>query len=558
MKKIEGIQYQVTEWNYLSEKQYLDPFNEVELDVIITDNKGGSWKVPTFWAGENNWIVRFTPPEPREYTFETVCTDKNNSSLHGQQGTIEVIPYKGNNFLLRHGPLRVAKSKRTLEFADGTPFFWLADTWWYGLCKRWSWPDDFKVICKDRVAKGFNVVQIVAGLPCDAREFDERAANEGGYVWEKDYARINPEFFKMADRRIEYLVESGLMPCIVGSWGFYLLMMGIDKMKTHWRYLIARWGAYPVVWCLAGEARLPFYQKVPNNRISWAGIKDFFQQKKGWTQIARYVREINYNQRPLSIHPFPFPGWYRIITGYKTGRNQVKDPSLIDFDMLQTGHFERNLVKEFTANAMKNAYSRKPRMPIINAEVVYEGHMQQHWQEMQRLMFWLCILNGAAGHTYGAGGIWQCNARDKPFGASPHAPIPHVYENTPWDEAMYLPGSKQIGLGKALLERYQWWLMIPHPEWASPHWKRCNPMLPYVAGIPGELRIVYIPQRIYKWTGPLVKKLEPGVKYHAFYFNPINGDEYDLGIISRNRKGQWQAPEVPLCQDWVLVLEKKD
>jgi hypothetical protein len=123
---------------------------------------------------------------------------------------------------------------------------------------------------------------------------------------------------------------------------------------------------------------------------------------------------------------------------------------------------------------------------------------------------------------------------------------------------MHLPGSKQLGLGKALLERYRWWLMTPHPQWSSPHWNWHNPMLPYTAGIPRELRIIYIPQRIYNWTGPLLKKLERDVKYHAFYFNPINSEEYDLGIVSGNSKGQWQAPEVPLCQDWVLILENKD
>jgi len=559
MKKIQGIQYQVSEWNYLSDLLYSDPFNEIELDAIITNSQGASWKVPAFWVGGNEWVVRFAPPELGTYSYEMVCTDINNSRLHAQKGILEVIPYEGDNPLLSHGSLRIAKSKRTLEFEDGTPFFWLGDTWWYGLCKRWSWPDDFQQICQDRIAKGFNVVQIVAGLPCDAREFDERAANEGGYVWEQNYARINPEYFKMADYRIQYLVEIGLLPCIVGSWGFYLLMMGIKKMKMHWRNLIARWGAYPVVWCLAGETAMPFYQKAPNMRVGWAAIKDYFRQKKGWTEMARYIREINYNHRLISNHPFPIPFWYRIfLGGYKTGRTQIKDPSLLDFEMLQTGHFERELVKSYTANAMKNAYSRKPIMPVIDAEVTYEGHMQQHYQEMQRLMFWVCILNGAAGHTYGAGGIWQCNSRKQPFGASPHAPIPHVYENTPWDEAMHLPGSKQLGLGKALLERYRWWLMVPHPEWSSPHWNWHNPMLPYAAGIPRELRIIYIPQRIYNWSGPLLKKLEQDVKYHAFYFNPINGEEYDLGIISGNSRGRWQAPEVPLCQDWVLILETKN
>ncbi len=34
-------------------------------------------------------------------------------------------------------------------------------------------------------------------------------------------------------------------------------------------------------------------------------------------------------------------------------------------------------------------------------------------------MFWTCMLSGAAGHTYGANGIWQLNRRDPPYGKSP-------------------------------------------------------------------------------------------------------------------------------------------
>ena len=30
-------------------------------------------------------------------------------------------------------------------------------------------------------------------------------------------------------------------------------------MKKHWRYLAARYGALPVVWCAAGEVNLPYY-----------------------------------------------------------------------------------------------------------------------------------------------------------------------------------------------------------------------------------------------------------------------------------------------------------
>jgi hypothetical protein len=168
-------------------------------------------------------------------------------------GTIQVEPYTGQHPLHRHGPLRISANKRYLEHADGTPFFWLGDTWWLALTKRLSWPGDFRRLVEDRVAKGFTVIQFVAGLFPDMDSFDPRGMNEAGFPWEKDYARINPRFFDMADLRMQYLVERGLTPCVLGCWGYYLPKMGARKMSQHWRYLIARWGAYPVVWCLAGE-----------------------------------------------------------------------------------------------------------------------------------------------------------------------------------------------------------------------------------------------------------------------------------------------------------------
>ena len=55
----------------------------------------------------------------------------------------------------------------------------------------------------------------------------------------------------------------------------------MKKMKQHWRYLIARWGAYPVMWCLAGEGTMPYY-------LSKTHDADAAMQKHGWTELARY------------------------------------------------------------------------------------------------------------------------------------------------------------------------------------------------------------------------------------------------------------------------------
>jgi hypothetical protein len=425
----------------------------------------------------------------------------------------------------------VSASRRHLEHLDGTPFFWLGDTWWMGLCRRLAWPADFQALAADRLAKGFSVIQIVAGLYPDMPAFDERGANEAGFPWEQDFARIRPEYFDMADLRIFHLVGRGLLPCIVGCWGYFLPWMGVERMKHHWRYLLARYGACPVVWCLAGEGIMPYY--LTDDREG-----DIKLQKAGWTELAAFLRNADPWHHPITIHPTD------------AARNQVEDPSLLDFDMLQTGHGDRRSIPN-TLRLVSEAVAHAPTLPVVNGEVCYEGIGEACRQEVQRLMFWFSILSGACGHTYGANGIWQVNTAERPFGPSPHG---MSWGNTPWDAASQLPGSRQVGLAKQLLTRYEWWRMGPHPEWVEPHATQENWGAPCAAGIPGKLRVIFLPSGVWSIR---VKSLEAGVSYRAFLFNPVDGQEVPLGAAGADEAGEWTPPlpRPPVYQDWVVVLE---
>lgn len=534
--QISASQYQLTEWRYLSKKSYADPFNDIELDVILTDSDGQSWCVPAYWAGGNEWRVRFAPPRPGTYQIISVCSDQTNTDLHGQESTLAVSDYRGDNPLLKHGSLKVAASRRTFEYEDGTPFFWLADTWWMGLCQRLKWPEDFQLLTADRIGKGFTVIQIVAGLYPDMPAFDERGANEAGFPWDKDFERINPAYFDMADLRIQWLVRSGLAPCIVGCWGYYLPMLGIQKMKQHWRNLVARWGAYPVVWCLAGEAAMPYYLSPDKEQD-----RDF--QIAGWTEIGRYVRQIDPYQRLITIHPT------------QVGRDQVEDDSILDFNMLQTGHDGYRSVPNTIATITKE-YHRKPTMPVLVGETNYEGILHGTQTEVQRLTFWSAMLSGAAGHTYGANGIWQVNTRQQPYGASPHGAN---WGDTPWEDAYQLPGSTELGLAKKLLQRYEWWLFEPHQNWVDPCGSPENVDLPFAAGIPGKVRIIYFYLPTFPWMPQpiVVKNIEPDISHYAFFWDPRTGQEHTLGIVKPDEDGSWEIPLQPMLSDWVLVREAK-
>src|SRR6266545_3100101 len=171
----------VSEWSFTSGKPYRDPFHDVELDVIFSGPGGTEQRVPAFWAGGSLWCVRYAPPGAGQYNWKTVASDTSNPDLHGRAGTLQAGAYDGRNPLYRHGAIRVAADKRHFEHADGTPFFWLGDTWWMGLCHRLRWPGDFHALTADRLSKGFTVIQIIAGLYPDMPPFDPRGANEAGF-----------------------------------------------------------------------------------------------------------------------------------------------------------------------------------------------------------------------------------------------------------------------------------------------------------------------------------------------------------------------------------------
>jgi len=524
-KQIE--QWTVFETFFTSSRKYENPFADIEVNVVFRQ-QDKLWKVPAFWSGEKKWAVRFSPPSTGKYTYHVECTDKNNSGLNGIEQSFSVSAYQGDNPLFKHGFVGVRSNKGYFQHADGTPFFWLADTWWKSLCKRMTW-EGFQELTADRKKKGFSVVQIVCGPYPDENFSAPSLENEGGQPYFDDELKvINPKYFDFADRRLQHLVHAGIVPAIVGAWGRgdcnSMEKFGAANIKRHWRYLIARYGAYPAFWILAGE--------IPDE-TKWG--------QGPWAGVAQYVREIDPYKHPLTCH-----------TG-QGRRGLENDPVLIDFDMVGGSHDEREAVAGSTLNLLNSAIAVKPLLPVICGETCYEGHMQQGFGDVQRHVFWRNFLSGAAGHTYGAAGIWHAGVQGDHgnWGAWGRQP----YDWTTWKEGMVYPGSNQLGLAKKLIEKYQWWRFVAHPEWAP----GC-----YAAGIPGEVRFVYLPRRnIYNWDGPEVIGLEPNINWNVYYWDPATGRKFNQGLIKAVAKHGDTGTEpvrfkrnVPSPQDWLIVFER--
>ena len=528
-----------TEFSLQAAAPYADPFREVELEVVFS-GPGGEWRVPAFWAGGNAFQVRFAAPEPGRYAYRSLCSNPQDPGLHDRSGELEVTPYQGPAELYRHGRLRVAASGRTLEHADGTPFFWMGDTWWMGLTKRLDWPHGFRHLAADRVAKGFTLVQIVAGpLPdfdAETATWHPQQANEAGWPWEQGWASLNPAFYDLADLRLAHLVECGLVPCIVGMWGYYLTFMGVENVRRHWRNLVARYGAYPVIWCLAGEVNMPTYSHFGDRERREA---DKAAQEEGWTEVARYVRELDPYHNPVSAHP-----------SHPDSRAMLRDDTLLDVDMLQTGHGSYASLRP-SVETVCACLAQEPPMPVVNSEVCYENIMGGSQQEVQRFLFWTSLTSGSAGHTYGAQGIWAMSSRDEPFRGTTGS-----WGDGCWQDVMHLPGSGQVALGRRFFARYPWWRFVPRPE------PEVDRPWTFATGIPGAVAVCYLAancmERDFHGVHGGRLTIEPAAHYRAYWFNPRTGADLEIGPVQPGADHLWPVPAKPTMEDWVLVLEDRE
>jgi hypothetical protein len=537
----------VAEVTLRSEKTYADPFNEITVDGVFTDPNGRQFRVPAFWAGGNLWRVRYASPVAGLHRFRSICSDTANLALHDVKGVVEVVPYSGNNPLFQHGPVRVAEDRRHFAHADGTPFLWLGDTWWMGLVKRLQWKEEFCELVRDRRDKGFTVIQLTAGLYGDLdQHFDERAEGDGGFPWTQDFARIRPEYFDAADARIMHLVDQGMSPCVVGSWGYWLPWLGERRMQQHWRNLIARWGALPVIWCVAGETSLPWYLSPSQDSAAKTLRTD-------WSRIVRYVQKIDPFQRLVTTH-----------SKHATlSRDEIEDPTLLDFDLHQSGH---STLPEGQVEIALRSWKREPIMPSLSGEARYEKlTLKREWTSpteglpeqnglaeigarQARQAFWAHLLaSGCAGHTYGASGIFQVNRTDWKFGQSFSGVD---WGRLSWREAMNLPGSTHLSHAKRMLVTLPWSEMTPTVTLAEGA---------VVAATTSDGRyalILTIHGKPFTVDGAKVSR-----PVKARWFDPTTGEQIRIepNPFDGNERPKLAAPGLNGAgdDDWVLILEPK-
>jgi hypothetical protein len=499
-----------------------DTSPDTDFAVEVTSPSGRRHVAPGFWDGGRTWRVRFLPEE--EGTWQFRSTAKRGTGLDGHAGRFTCkADARTANPLLRHGPLAVSANGRYLRHLDGTPFFWLADTVWTG--PALSARDDWDTYLDDRAKKHFSVVQFNTLCPWRAAAAD--AEGRVAFSGERK-VRVNPDYFRRLDARIDAINAHGLVAAPVLIWANKATDPGnalpADDIVKLLRYQVARYGAHHVVWVLAGDN----------------GYKG--AQGEKWRRIGNEVFGNHRHPAPVTTHPtgmnWPWADW--------------RDESWLTVLGYQSGHGDSpETLRWLHSGPPADAWRRAPDRPILNLEPPYEDHLAYQSRRphsaynVRRAVYWSLLSTPTAGVTYGAHGLWSWQRQP---GQEPPDHKGTGVART-WREALDLPGSTHMKYAAELFASLPWWQLRPYQDLLAGQPGGDDPAKHVAAAWSdnADLAVIYLPV-----GGDLrlkTDRLVEGLK--AEWFDLRTGKRKE----TRDDAGKYRAPDE---QDWLLVLRRAE
>jgi hypothetical protein len=506
-----------------SSKSYDNSIYDVkDFTITFTAPSGIQKVVRGFWDGGTDWKVRFMPDEIGEWSWKTDCSDKVNTGLHNQSGTFKCVENENSDLLFQKGAIQYEAGKYFLSYNDGTPFFWLACTAWNGALK--STDEEWQHYLNQRKGNQYNTIQLVTTewRGCDKNPEGQTAIEGTGRI------RINPDFFKRIDQRIDEANAKGLLVSPVILWALPFgqgrelspgYTLPLEEAVLLAKYIVARYQGNHVVWTLGGDG------------------KYYDDQELKWKEIGRQVFN-DIDHAPVTLHPHgrSFVGdlyaqedWYSLM-GFQSSHSNAE-----------------GTVNWINKGPMAEMWSKLKPMPYINLEPNYEEiGFRITAKDVRNASYWSIFATPVAGVTYGANGIW-------PWLAEGERILNHSDKGgvTGWRKSIEFPGSIQMGYLAKFVQQFEWWNLFPANEILAeqPGEKTFNHWISVVKSPDAKTIIAYIPEKAE------VKLFNPdGYKYSAQWFNPVT-NEYSVAKIETENHAIHFTQDSE--NDMLIILKKK-
>ncbi|MCL5279603.1 MAG: DUF4038 domain-containing protein [Planctomycetes bacterium] len=574
---------------------YENPYRDVTVWVDLT-GPGFRKRCYGFWDGGNTFRVRVLAVAPGSWAWVS-GSNQSDPGLNSKTGGFKAEAWSKQERVdnpCRRGVVRATANGHAFEYAEGTPFFLLGDTWWSVGTFRYPWHDDgtprpmgpnagFKDYVRFRKEQGFNCIALIAAFPNwandgqsaslqtpdgtvlrsawrqagtdSAKDMQDEAGNRaflfpgrvpGFETIFPDLDRINPAYFQNLDRKIDYLNAQGMIPFIevarrdIGqAWKKYY-----EWPVSYTRYIQYIWSRYQANICFFSPIHFD-YAGATVPAADWNVAANVVIEKYGPPPFGTLV---SCNSNPSSLRDFGHTDKAKWLTFHQIGNGERTHNS---FELLT------------------EIFSASPAVPAVNGEPYYAGMEQASrgrdangvGEEGRNLpsalycrsaMYGSVLSGGLGGHIYGAGdwdgGLWGGNV--EPVAKT------HIWDVIQWESAAEMRHLASFVLSQG--REYQ--KLVPHCELVRPN--RSGPPKDFIGWAycarteDQRLFLLYFEKGCPRAT---VSGALSGRTYEAAWFNPRTGDWIKAGPLEANRAGVIPLPVFPgdgakSTSDWAVKL----
>lgn len=519
--------WRVGEIELIAPVKFANPFQDARLSAIFFSPSGRQIIRQGFWDGDDSWRVRFAPDEEGPWRCNLKLRYSDGAEIVAEGRSFSCVAPLDETPFDRHGPVRLAEDKRCLIHTDGTPFFYLADTAWNGPLR--ATPEEWDVYLAERTRQGFSSVQWVATQwrASPNGDIENRTAYEG-----HERITVNPAFFQRLDHYLIATARAGLLNVPVMLWAVGAganpnidpgYSLPEDQAVLLARYMVARWGAYPVMWILAGDGK----------------YEGEFAAR--WRRIGRAVFA-DHVGAPVAMH----------CCGQHWPADEFRAELWLSVLGYQSGHGDSDEHWQWLVSGPPaNEWDATPRLFQMNLEPAYENHVAYQSGKaheapaVRRALYWSLLNAPTAGVTYGGHGVWGWDDGSGP-------PVDHPRSGTPlpWREALTMPAAEQVKHLGDSFRSVEWWRLEPDLDLLAVQ-PGAHDIKRYVLASrskEGDLVVVYTPalEELRLRLG----SIQPG--YTATWLDPRTGERTPA---TAEQAGELTGFKPPNREDWLLILQ---
>lgn len=605
--------WQMQEIVLLAAKPYANYYTEVDLWVQLK-GPGFDKRVYGFWDGDNRFVVRVVATAPGEWTWQSASNHPEDTGLNGHSGAFTAIEWTAAEKQQnpnRQGFVRASQNGHALEYADGTPFFMVGDTWLAGT--TWRLPfrsaptsDDYQpgpgMGFEDAVAfrkkQGFNSVSMIAAFPnWDADLNPSTHADTNGIylrnAWEKFGYDVASGQGTDASGGVSYWGsftaksmrdEYGHLPFAMsaqhkGVSDFtrinpayfksldrkmqYLSHQGfVPLLETVRRDVGPSWHAYFDFNDTFARYMQYLIARYGANNIVFSGIHLDWIPKDFSLTAAQFNQALSYHLKKYGPPPFNQPVTVLIDRStYDAFGHAEQVPWL-------TMHSVGNKPRDHRVGAaLETQFKLAPAYPTINFEPYYTGWLHEinkpageeppansaRDNYFARAQMYGSVLSGAlSGHVHGTA-AYDLTSTGEPAGARPH-----IWDALNYQSATYMQHLRAFVLSEG--RRYQ------DLELASDEiFPRKAPGSPE-DGLDGWSYMMRTAEKDFallyfenKAVLPSLRGFIPGKTYRLKWFDPLNGQWQQSVLIAATSEGTLSIPgfaqnETVASRDWAAKI----